>query len=140
MRNYSIILALVAGIGCSVFGPDRDLVVVSDAASFAFGADAMFTVTNRSNRSHFFTACSAGAPPNPSGKIDRHSVAGWKEIDGFGGFCIAVGVPVEVPLEPGQSLRFGFRLSQASHLGTLRVRLTNGERILAVSNEFTVTN
>lgn len=140
MRNLLLGLVVVAGIGCSDFGPDRDLIVQSNEPSFKSGTSAVFTVTNRSRRTHSFWACSAGAPPRPTGKIDRHDPGGWTEIDGFSAFCLGIGVPVQVPLEPGQSLQFGISLGRSAFVGTLRVRLTQDERILGVSNEFTVTN
>lgn len=132
MRNFWLGLTVVAGLGCSNLGPDRPLVVVSNAPSFAMSAGATFTITNRSDRSHTFQAC------GPSGKIDRHGSNGWTEFTAFNQVCI--GISSLLTLAPGQSHQLAISVNHPSFLGTLRIRLTEGERILAVSNEFSVTN
>ena len=111
-----------------------------EATSYVLGSDVMFTLTNRSRQVLFFWACSEGAPPRPTGKIDRHLETGWAEIDGLGGFCPGVGVAVQVPFAPGESMQMGVHLGRSSHVGTLRVRITNDDRVLGVSNSFTITN
>ena len=131
MRVLAALIVTLALAGCSDFGPDRGLVVQSTAPSFTTGAGASFVVTNRSSRTHAFQVC------GPSGKVDRRSNFGWQEIDGFGNFCIALFGPLS--LAPGQSHQFGISLRNSS-VGMLRIRLTEGERILAVSNEFNVTS
>ena len=131
MRNVWFGVVMIAGLACSDMGPNRPLVVQSSAASYKAGTSATFIVTNRSERTHTFAFC------GPSGKIDRHGITGWTELTDFGGFCIAITPPMS--LAPGQSHQFPVSLGHSSFIGTLRIRLTDGERILAFSNSFTVT-
>ena len=132
MRKFWIGLVVVAGLGCSDMGPNRPLVVQSSAASYVAGTSATFIVTNTSDRPHTFTFC------GPSGKVDRFGTSGWTEFTTFGGFCLGITPPLV--LAPGQSHQFGFTLGHSSFIGTLRIRITDEERILGVSNEFNVTN
>lgn len=132
MKNLWLGLIVAAGLGCSDLGPDRPLVVQSTAASYKAGTSATFILTNRSNQTHTLSFC------GPSGKIDRHGIGGWIELTDFGGFCITINPPLS--LAPGQSHQFAIGLGHASYIGTLRIRVTAGERILAVSNEFNVTD
>lgn len=132
MRSFWFGLVALAASGCSDFGPNRPLIVQSSASSYVAGTSAAFIVTNLGNSTHTFQVC------GPSGKVDRRDSNRWTEINGFGNFCIALGSPTS--LAPGQSLQFGISLGHSSFIGTLRIRLTEGERILAVSNEFNVTN